>query len=56
MVAKLGWDLCPVTALDFVDTLLSYLKVELKDSVVRRHALTFVALAATGQRNNVVLL
>ncbi|XP_018016967.1 G1/S-specific cyclin-D2 [Hyalella azteca] len=46
VVAKLGWDLGHVTALDFVDSLLRRLAVT-GDNIVRRHALTFVALAAT---------
>lgn len=47
LVSKLGWDLSPVTAGDFVDHLLNRVPVLAREPIVRRHATTFVALAAT---------
>lgn len=49
LVSKLGWDLSPVTAGDFVDHLLNRVPVLAREPIVRRHATTFVALAATGK-------
>ncbi|KAF2351257.1 Cyclin N-terminal [Trinorchestia longiramus] len=46
VVAKLGWDVNAVTAVDFVDSLLRQLAVT-GDNIIRRHTLTFVALSAT---------
>ena len=48
VVAKLRWDLCPVTAIDFVDVLLQQVPVKADTRGVRRHAASFIALAATG--------
>ena len=48
VVAKLNWDLNLVTAVDFVDVLLGRLGI-MRDSVLRRHAVTFVSIAVTGK-------
>ncbi|XP_018016979.1 G1/S-specific cyclin-D3 [Hyalella azteca] len=47
VVAKLKWDLCPVTAIDFVEVILQQIPVPVDVTGVRRHASTFIALAAT---------
>ncbi|KAK8750225.1 hypothetical protein OTU49_015322 [Cherax quadricarinatus] len=47
LVSKLGWDLAPITACDFVDHLLPLVPGVGREPIVRKHATTFIALAAT---------
>ena len=59
LVSKLGWDLLPVTACDFVDQLVALVPLVAGGStttqrvqvspLLRRHANTFVQLATTGE-------
>ncbi|KAK7085759.1 hypothetical protein SK128_008383 [Halocaridina rubra] len=50
LVSKLGWDLSPVTACDFVDHLLRRVSsIVGKEPTVKSRATTFVVLAATGE-------
>ncbi|KAB7501132.1 G1/S-specific cyclin-D2 [Armadillidium nasatum] len=47
LLSKLGWDLSPVTAGDFLEHLLIRIPTSSRDKLMRRHASTFIALAAT---------
>uniref|UniRef100_A0A6A7G2P5 G1/S-specific cyclin-D3-like n=1 Tax=Hirondellea gigas TaxID=1518452 RepID=A0A6A7G2P5_9CRUS len=47
VVAKLRWDLCPVTPIDFVDVLLQQISIDADTGSVRRHAAVLIAVAAT---------
>ncbi|XP_042218964.1 G1/S-specific cyclin-D1-like [Homarus americanus] len=47
LLSKLGWDLSPITACDFVDHLLRRVYPVGQEPIVRRHATTFVALVGT---------
>ncbi|MPC19743.1 G1/S-specific cyclin-D1 [Portunus trituberculatus] len=51
LVSKLGWDLAPITAFDFVDHLLCRVPfLGCDPAVTRKHATTFLALAVIGTR------
>ncbi|KAG0712527.1 G1/S-specific cyclin-D1 [Chionoecetes opilio] len=48
LVSKLGWDLAPITAFDFVDHLLCRVPfIGCDPAIARKHATTFLALAVT---------
>ena len=50
LVSKLGWDLAPITAFDFVDHLLCRVPfLGCDPAVTRKHATTFLALAVIGE-------
>lgn len=50
LVSKLGWDLAPITAFDFVDHLLCRVPfIGCDPAIARKHATTFLAVAVTGE-------
>ena len=49
VLAKLAWDICPITTHDFVDPLIHLLPDIADAETVRNHALTFLALGHGGK-------
>lgn len=59
ILAQLNWDVNLITAMDFVDLLLvrssefePYPSSNKHGSIVRRHAITFIALCSTGRSSS----